>query len=175
MRTLSAIGNSAIRRDDLAAVLNGRRDSVDLRKSQEAEIEPLHAIPRTREVILTPPKTPELPFEEREFSRRGVLETAGKATVATGLAMTGLDRLASREARAGELTKNQPRPYQQLDELVAKNEVHTKHINPAFKDPSYKYNLDYIMEKLPKAKARGLEGIDLDNVFSLHPTAAHAL
>ncbi|MDA0772043.1 MAG: hypothetical protein O3C63_03775 [Cyanobacteria bacterium] len=100
MRTLSAIGNSAIRRDDLAAVLNGRRDSVDLRKSQEAEIEPLHAIPRTREVILTPPKTPELPFEEREFSRRGVLKTAmAGAAMLTAAVLEPLFKIAEANDR----------------------------------------------------------------------------
>lgn len=48
-------------------------------------------------------------------------------------------------------------------------------VNRVFNDGAYAKNLDYILEKLPKARARGLKGVDLDEVFSLHPVVTHAI
>lgn len=66
-------------------------------------------------------------------------------------------------------------PYAALDALVQTKELTAEKINPAFKDSSYRNNLTYIMERIQDAKTRGLRGVDLNEVFSLHPVAAHAL
>lgn len=113
-------------------------------------------------------------------STTGKVVTAGALTAGTLFSPVTVDHSELHAADKPGVSQTEQVPLNaevrtKLASLFKAKELDETKINRAFNDPAYSKNLDYILEKLPKAKARGLEGIGLNEVFSLHPVVAHSI